>query len=903
MNRKRITAFLLTFVMLLTSFSLTYAENAEETVQIPETPVELLDSDEFNALHAMGFVGDELLNTDKNTLITRAQFTGWLFKLSGYPLNEYKASEIPFRDVSVVTPYYNEICTMHALGIVNGTDPDMFSPDAHVTYAQACKLIIDVLGYRSYAEIKYGEYPEGYVMMAGELEIGEGVKNVKWDTELTAENAVKMLYNAGLAEVLAFSGIDKNGNPTYETDGTTLFAKGNDIYQAEGVMQSNGIASIVADEAEDGVTVIGGINYVSADIDLTDLLGVAVKFFYRDDEITKKLLWATPDARVNNVLDVEAEDLILTSPQYSLTNIVYYDEDGKEESAQLKRMVDVIYNNSFCAVPTLDLMKVETGKMRLIDNNDDEIYDTVVIEEYKNIFINAVIPDTNVIADKYNYTLNLNSYQTAKIIKDGKEVGITDIGKGELISYVENIEKTKIYIYAPATKFTGTVKSVSNVRNRSVYNIDSASYRLSNTYKALMDSSDFVTLTPKPGYEYTFWLDMDGEIAEIEESSGNMQYALLMSVREGEPYEDEQVYTRLLMPNDTKITGPIKNKVIINGVREDASEVVARSKDASGNHRVQVVKVAFAEDGTLRQIDFAADNTNRDPLTGGNPYGYNPKEFTLDYESSATSVVSDGFLMMNNRYYVSGNSIVFMKLSVDEQEPYIARSKSQMAQGSYYTQVYDVGADMIAAAVYREGHTTTSAYIGDESPMIVESVEWIYDKDTDQEVKQITGYVAGKKRTLPERIPGVIPDTIEKGDIVRLGHYESKITSVSFELKRSEIESRTAKLVSSSLSGERAVVFGTLYTASDSGVTILTPDDTAFDGYGELISFGYRTGEVVVTILDLDTDEITVGDIHDVYQIYSPNENGELPDVDDLSMVYTRIRYTSGLSEVILVRY
>ena len=180
MMKKRITAFFVMLVMLMTSISVTYAENAEETAPIAETPVEVLDTEEFNALYAMDFVGDELLNTDKNTLITRAQFTGWLFKLSGYSLNEYKASEIPFRDVSIVTPYYNEICTMHALGVVNGTDPDMFSPDAHVTYAQACKLIIDVLGYRSYAEIKYGEYPEGYVMMAGELEINDGVKDVKW---------------------------------------------------------------------------------------------------------------------------------------------------------------------------------------------------------------------------------------------------------------------------------------------------------------------------------------------------------------------------------------------------------------------------------------------------------------------------------------------------------------------------------------------------------------------------------------------------------------------------------------------------------------------------------------------------------------------------------------------------
>lgn len=903
MNKKRITAFLLTLVMLVTSLSVTFAENAEETVPASETPVELLDTDEFRALYAMGFLGEEMATTAKDAYITRAQFTGYLFKLAGYSLTEYKAGDIPFLDVSIVTPYYNEICTMYAMGIVNGTDPDMFSPDAHVTYAQACKLIIDVLGYRNFAEIKYGEYPEGYVMMAGELEINDGVKNVKWDTELTAENAVTMLYNAGLAEVLVFSGVDKKGNPTYETDGTDLFEKGNNIYKSEGVMESNGIASIVEADAQDGITVIDGVKYVSADVDLTDLLGIKVDYFYRDDETSKKLLWATPDTHISNVLDIEAEDLIITSPQYTLTNIVYYDSKGKEESAQLKRMVDVIYNNSFCAVPTLDLMKIETGKMRLIDNNDDEIYDTVVIEEYKNIFINAVIPDTNIIADKYNYTLKLDSYDTAKIIKDGKEVGITDIGKGELISYVENIEKTKIFIYAPDSQFTGTVKSVSKVRSRDVYNFGDESYRLSNTYKALMNAAEFVTITPKVGNEYTFWLDMGGEIAEIEETDGNMQYALLMSVREGEPYEEEKVYTRLLMPNDTKITGAIKDKVIINGQRENASEVIARSKDENDQFKVQVVKVAFKEDGTLRQIDFAADNTDRE----ANPYGYDTKQFTLDLEGSK-AVVSDGFVRIDGRYMVDGNTVVFSKLSFDESEPYIARSKSEMSHDTYNVQVYDADETMAVGAVYREGKGLQSAIFGSynaDGLMLVESIEYVYDEENDQEVKQITGYISGQKRTARERTPGAIKNSIGKGDIVRLFHYNNQITDSTVVLTKAQLMSGTPRLVSSAFSGENALVFAKLYVAGNSGITILTPDDPAFDSYGEIMSFGYRSGggEVPVTIYDIETDEITLGDFHDLYQIYSPDENGDLPAEDDLTMVLARVRYAQGLTEAIVIRY
>ena len=146
---KRILSLLLTLVMLMTSLGTVtvFAENEAETAPAEEVVITPLDTDEYHALYAMGFVGDELAKTDKSAFITRAQFIGYLFKLAGYTANVYKTDDIPFVDVSTQTPYYNEICTMYEMGRVNGTDPNMFSPDNHVTFAQACKLIVDVLGY------------------------------------------------------------------------------------------------------------------------------------------------------------------------------------------------------------------------------------------------------------------------------------------------------------------------------------------------------------------------------------------------------------------------------------------------------------------------------------------------------------------------------------------------------------------------------------------------------------------------------------------------------------------------------------------------------------------------------------------------------------------------------------
>lgn len=908
MMKKRITAFLIMLVMLMTSISVTYAENAEETAPVAETPIEILDTDEFHALYAMGFVGDELLNTDKNTLVTRAQFTGWLFKLSGYTLTEYKASEIPFRDVSIVTPYYNEICTMYQMGIVNGTDPEMFSPDNHVTYAQACKLIIDVLGYRNYAEIKYGEFPEGYVMMAGELDINDGVKNVVWNSELTAEDAVRMLYNGGMTSIVSFSGVDKFGNPTYKTDDKTLFEK-NDIYYKEGQMQSSGVCSIKAEEAVEGITIIDDIRYVSADCDLTDLVGCKVKYFYRDDKASQKLLYAMADKRFSDILELKANELAITSSAYSLNNIVYYKSNGETEDAKINKFAFVIYNNSRIGIPTVEDLKIKTGSMRLVDNNDDEVYDIVIIEEYQNMFVRQVSSDNNTIVGKYSKTLDLDSYENVTIISDGKEITKTDIGSNVLVSYIENREKTKITMYVVSDMHRGTIKSSRVSRGRTVLSIDEGEYRLSNTYIKLQNDSAVYVISPAIGKEYIYYFDIAGEIAEIQEAEETMQYALLMSVRPGEVYEDGDAYTRLLMPDNRKVSGVIKKKVTVNGDRKTAAEFLAdtRLKDLEGEFKVQIVQVAFNEEGILSKIDFATDSTAKD--ANGNkffPYGYDPTSFSFDYSDSGASIRSqDGYLLCNNKYLFGDETIVFVKWDDSEEaEPYEVKDKNIITVGTYYKEIYDATETYVVGAAYRTGLNRKSYWMGD-SCMLVSEIDYVYENDA--EVMRISGYMNGGYTSVTEYEPGAVDINVKRGDLIRISHQNSKITRIIKEVSAEDFKNKTSKAtintqgVVPDFTAERAALFAPLYSVSNYGMTVLAPPEWT-QKLGATMTSGRGSGIIPVTIYDVGNDEMYIGDIYDIYQLYEPNSNGALPEEEDRVMVYLRMRYMT-MKEVIVVRY
>lgn len=910
MKMKRIFALLLTFVMTVSTFGTVLAENTETPAQTTaETVITPLDTDEYKMLYAIGVISDELEDTDKSTQVTRAQFTGWLFRLAGYTLNEHKTENIPFVDVSTKTPYYNEICTMYEMGRVNGTEPNTFSPDAHITYSQACKLIVDVLGYRNYAEIKYGEYPEGYIAMAAELEVNEGVKNVKWNAELTTEDAVQMLYNAGRAEIFKFAGTDANGNPKYETEGTDLFAS-NDIYYAEGIMESNGICSIKDDNAQLGVFIISGKKYVAADVDLTNLVGCSVKYFYRDDKVSQKLLWATTDTRFIKVIDLKAEDLAVASPEYTTTNIVYYESDGKVESLKINSLADVIYNNTRCGIPTIDDVKPMTGTIRLIDNNDDEYYDVVIVNEYNNMFVTHIVEEKNQIFAKYNKAVYFDDYEEVVIIKDGKEATINDIDNQAIISFIVDKDNKKLYLYPVNDTFKATVKKTETYRGRIVYEFDNGKYRMSNAYKAIIDDPEEYAVIPQIGKTYNIWLDIFGEVAEIQEVSGNLQYALLMSVRAGEAYEDCEAYTRLLLPDGNKVTGAINKKVLVNDVKKTATEFLAdtRLTDENGEFMVQVVQVAFDDEGDLKKIDFASVTADQiDPVTQEPlfTYGFDISTFSRDYRDTASAVRNqDSYVLVANKYLVTDNTLIFGKWhDLESSEPYEVVAKGTVGSGTYLKDIYDINEKLEIGAMYREGLYVRGSW--QAAPLLVDTIEYVYSDD--QEVKQITGYMNGTQVSYVEEEPGVIPETIVHGDLIRVSVKNKKLNKVFMTLSYEDIKNKNTQVLHNpdgngeAWNGEKASVFAPLYRMDANSTTIMTPADWQAS-VGELLTSPKGSSSLRLTIFDVKNDEIYAGDFYEMYNKYTILANTKVSEETEKVMVFMRMRYVTT-SEIIVMVY
>jgi large subunit ribosomal protein L29 len=99
-----------------------------------------------------------------------------------------------FTDVSGMNDDAIFITLAKAMGIINGNGDNTFAPDDFLTYDQAVKMIVCIIGYgEQYAEEK-GGYPAGYIAVADDFGITKGM-SFQGDGKISNEDFELMLNN------------------------------------------------------------------------------------------------------------------------------------------------------------------------------------------------------------------------------------------------------------------------------------------------------------------------------------------------------------------------------------------------------------------------------------------------------------------------------------------------------------------------------------------------------------------------------------------------------------------------------------------------------------------------------------------------------------------------------------
>lgn len=149
-------------------------EAADETVQ----PKDYNDVTAFFRLIGYEIMqGDENGNLNLEDDVTRAEMAQFIINANHMKGIEYAvpADEELFTDVSKDHWAYNTIYLAKSLRVINGHGDGTFEPEGKVTYEQAIKMIVSLLGYAPKADTM-GGYPQGYIAVASQIGLTQHIE-------------------------------------------------------------------------------------------------------------------------------------------------------------------------------------------------------------------------------------------------------------------------------------------------------------------------------------------------------------------------------------------------------------------------------------------------------------------------------------------------------------------------------------------------------------------------------------------------------------------------------------------------------------------------------------------------------------------------------------------------------
>lgn len=237
---KKVLALVLTFALVLTSFSLAFADNAT-TAPTPEGKAgkALSDIAASPNKEAIGVVNDLgiVVGTPEGTFlptkeVTRAEFAVMLTKALAIPNSALEGySQTPFKDMAGYEWSTGYLAFCLSKGIMVGDGYGNAMPGRTVSLNEAVTMALRAIGYVDNSSELKGAWPANYVTKAQELDLYKDV--AKDMVGATRENAAQIIYNLLPIQKVA---VDTDGktNPLWDvlprgTDPgveTTLFSAG-----------------------------------------------------------------------------------------------------------------------------------------------------------------------------------------------------------------------------------------------------------------------------------------------------------------------------------------------------------------------------------------------------------------------------------------------------------------------------------------------------------------------------------------------------------------------------------------------------------------------------------------------------------------------------------------------------
>jgi len=712
-----------------------------------------------NFLEAVGILTSaevDRLNTDVN--VSRGEFLNYAMRLfnTDFP-DEY---EQVFWDVDKNNEYYLPINTAGKMGIVSGYNDGGFHANEYISSDEAMAIIVNILGYKEYAGFK-GGYPVGYLATARYLEIDDKFSFGKTITGRDIINIFSAAVNATVLETYSVG----NKLKLDDTHQTSLLNAYWNIWCEEGIVNSDGIGGLyLSDEYVAGSFKVGDLTLFGETDASGRYVGYNVECYYKKGNKKNEIVYLKRTE--NDVLTISIENFSKTNGN----EFYYFDENDKEKKVNFDYETAFLYNGrpiDYSKDYGDKLFSGETGEIVLIENSGDRFYDTVYINSYQNLSVNAVDVDNEMVFGMDKNVLGFENENSDGIFVvydvEKNPVRIADLAKWDILTYTVSKDGEYIYAIANYGKKSGLISNWMTFSD--------------GTEKILMNEEEYEVAKDcyrdEAGMSYfgknaTIRFNCYGEVAAIETGTGNAKdyFALCIGAKTNDGLDTDGGVIRLLdSPQEDAFDIELDKKINIDGVSNRSSKDLVRVLENiaySGEVNGTFIRYRLNDEGKVNFVDtyLRGEKEEDNSLV---------RRWTRDDAKQAYK--SAGYIGL--RYFKNADTRFFGLPTLQD----ISNGDTSCDcyadlknDGLYSIDIYSLGNDTIymqGAVIIKDASLYTSTVDDTRGLCVVKSIRNAVDEDGEPYTKLIVVNATGEHNLkINDEYIGLL-EGLEHGDVIR----------------------------------------------------------------------------------------------------------------------------------------
>ena len=591
-------------------------------------------------------------------------------------------------------------------------------------YSELLVVLVDITGYTPYLDLKYGGVNQaGYTMLASKIGITRGV-NVRYGENITGADYARMLYNALFADILQ-QAVYGDRQQYHTVKGQNLLTEKMELVPITDVVRAAGMTSLdeegwYTSRGETRKIRIGTQNYLC---DFTfleeDIVGRTAEAYIHKETNTVAAV-VVPERR-NNILQLTGEDL-QNVPNVKNPSFTYWTEDGRRvRNGRISQTADVVYNGAL--LPDYETKHFTEGDtvITMVDNNLDEVYDVVLIDDYVPLVFHQISGDGETVTDTEGVAHDFTQFADNGLSftdDKGEKIAAERLESGAVISVRFDKDGQPNRALVSKERVQGTWERIDKNGRRIV--LDDIEYPCE---KRFFDSGRLNNI--KLGSGITAYLDVWGRVVWVESYENVLKFAWLFAAADGRGLSP----AKLLIIDEDNQYGEVStaDKFTVNGRRVEPDRLLEQTEllDNTGLFKPQLIRFRKNARGEVKVIETAAYNHE----LGGTMSSSDAFELNYEYTGKDGHKMMRPYTVNNKKWlgtkYVAPSTTLLFTINTAERElSHVGTASSLPTDSGLRLSLYNVDEDYVPQAIVytTDTYSSTANVYNYTQPYVLEDV-------------------------------------------------------------------------------------------------------------------------------------------------------------------------------------